>query len=90
MGPFVDRFVNTGRKKRAMAASNKKADVLFALNILSDNFFDTDEDKEAYAATIEEYFEESSDETETNTDNEEGMHRLHYPMIKQTCIRNCR
>ena len=90
MGPFVDRFVITGRETRAMAASNKKADVLFALNILSDNFFDTDKDKEAYAATIEEYFGESGDETKTNTDNEEGMHRLRYPMIKQTYIRNCR
>ena len=81
MGPFVDRFVFTGCETRVMAASNKKADVFFALNLLSDNFFDTNEDKEAYMATIEEYFGERGDETETNTDNEEGMHRLRYTMI---------
>ena len=34
MGPFVDQFVITGCETRAMAASNKKADVLFALNVL--------------------------------------------------------
>ena len=78
MGPFIDWFVITGRETRAMAASNNKADVLFALNVLSDNFFDTDEDKEAYAATIEEYFGESGDETETNTDSEEGMIALSH------------
>ena len=39
-----------------MAAFSKKVDVLFTLNILSDNFFDNDEDKEEYAATIKEYF----------------------------------
>ena len=89
MGPFVDQFVITGCETRAMAASNKQADILFALNVLLDNF-DNDEDKEAYEATIEEYFGKSGDEIETITDNEEGMHTLRYPMIKQTCIRNCR
>ena len=81
MGSFVDWFVITGCETRAMVASNKKADVLFALNILSDNFFDNDEDKEAYAATIEKYFGEGGDEMETNTGNEEGMDTLCYPMI---------
>ena len=59
-----------------MAAFQKKADVLFAINVLSDNFFNNDKDKEleAYAATIEEYFRENDDETDANTDNEEGMH----------------
>ena len=90
MGPFVDRFVITGCETRVMVASNKKADVLCALNVLLDNFFDTDEDKEAYTATIEEYFGETGDETEANTDNELGVHRLRYPMVKQTCISNCR
>ena len=74
MGPFVHRFVITGREIRAMAASYKKGDVLFTINVLSDNFFDDDTDKEAYAAVIEEYFGESDDETDANTDNEEGMH----------------
>ena len=59
-----------------MVGSNKKADVLFALNILSDNFFDKEEDNEAFASVIEEYFRESGDETETNTDTEEGI-RIH-------------
>ena len=81
MGPFVDRFVITGCETRAMVASNKKADVLFALNILSDNFFDNDKDKETYTATIEEYFGESGDEMETNTGNNEGMDTLRYPII---------
>ena len=57
-----------------MAASYKKGDVLFAINVLTDNFFDDDADKEAYAAVIEEYFGESGDEMDANTDNEEGMH----------------
>ena len=48
MGPFVHRFVITGREIRAMAASYKKGNVLFAINVLSDNFFDDDTDKEAY------------------------------------------
>ena len=72
MGRFVYRFVIAARETTVMAASNKKADVLFAINILSDNFFDKDEDNNAYSALIEEYFAESGDETETNTDNEEG------------------
>ena len=72
MGQFVHRFVITGCEIRAMAAFQKKADVLFAINVLSDNFFNND--KEAYAATIEEYFRENDDETDANMDNEEGMH----------------
>ena len=55
-------------------ASNNKAGVLFAINVLSDNFFDNDKDKAAYIATNEEYFREHSDETEANMDNKEGMH----------------
>ena len=56
--------------------------------LLSDNFFDKD-DNDAYSALIEDYFAESGDETETNTDNEEGMqcpHSLHHPMVKDTEI----
>ena len=73
MGRFVYRFVIAGRETTSMAGSSKKADVLFAINVLSDNFFDKDEDREAYAATLETYFGESGNETESNTDNEEGM-----------------
>ena len=54
-----------------MAASKRKGDVLFAINALSDGFFDAD-DNDAYTGLIEAYFDESGDETETNTDNEEG------------------
>ena len=81
MDPFVDWFVITGCKTRAMVGSNKKADVLFAILMYCRT---TDKDKKACMATIEEYF---SDETEANTDNEEGMHTLNYSMIKQTCTR---
>ena len=72
----MGRFVFFAHENIMMAATNKKADVLFAINALSDNFFDK-EDNDAYSAVIEEYFAESGDKTETNTDNEEGMHFLH-------------
>ena len=55
------------------ASSNKKADVLFIINVLSDNFFNKDEGNDAYSALIEEYFTESGDETDMNTNNGEGM-----------------
>ena len=60
--------------KRVTVASNNKAGVLFAINVLSNNFFDNDKDKAAYIATNEEYFSEHSDETKENMDNKEGMH----------------
>ena len=60
--------------KRVIVVSNNKAGVLFAINVLSDNFFDNDKDKAAYIATNEEYFREHRDETEANMDNKEGMH----------------
>ena len=85
MGRFVSRFVFFAREPNTMTAT-KKGDVLFAINVLSDNFFDKD-DNDAYSALIEDYFAESGDETETNTDNEEGMqcpHSLHHPMVKDT------
>ena len=41
------------------------------LTPLSDSFFDTEDN--AYTELIEEYFGKSGDETEANTDNEEGM-----------------
>ena len=42
------------------------------INALSDSFYDA-EDNHAFTELIEEYFGESGDETEANTDNEEGM-----------------
>ena len=61
-----------GRETIVMAASKRKGDVLFAINALSDSFYDA-EDNHAFTELIEEYFGESGDETEANTDNEEGM-----------------
>ena len=40
MSPFIDQVVITRHEMRVMVASNKKADVLFAINVLSYNFFD--------------------------------------------------
>ena len=57
-----------------MVASQNKADVLCVIDVLSDNFFNNDGDKDVYAATIEEYFGESGDESDVNMDNDEGMH----------------
>ena len=76
MGRFVYRFAASsfifGREIVVMAASKRKGDVLFAINALSNSFFDT-EDNNVYTELNEEYFGESGDETEANTDNEEGM-----------------
>ena len=57
-----------------MAASKRKGDVLFAINALSDSFFDTEDN--AYTELTEEYFGKSGDETEANMDNEEGIQPL--------------
>ena len=72
-GPICYRFVITACETTVMTASNKKAVVIFAINVLSDNFFNKDEGNNAYSTLIEKYFVESGDETEANTDNEEGM-----------------
>ena len=61
-----------GRETTVMAASRRKGDVFFAINALSNSFFDA-EDNHAFTELIEEYFGESGDKTEANTDNEEGM-----------------
>ena len=55
-----------------MAASLKKADVLFAVSALSDGFFDNNEDRHTYTQVIEEYFVDSGDKTEVETENEDG------------------
>ena len=55
-----------------MTASLKKADVLFVVSVLSDGFFDDNEDRHAYTQLIEEYFADSGDETETEMENEYG------------------
>lgn len=65
-------IVITWRETTLMAASKKKGDVLFAINAFSDNLFEN-QDQEAFSALIEEYFEESGDETDANTDNEAGI-----------------
>ena len=54
MDQFVYRFDIAWRKTILMAVSNKKGDVLFAINALADNFFDNEEDNDAYSALIEE------------------------------------
>ena len=56
-----------------MAASLRKADVLFAVGALSEGFLDDSEDRRAYKQLIEDYFAESGDETEAETENEDGM-----------------
>lgn len=47
-----------------MAASLRKADVLFAVSALSEGYFNDSEDRRAYAQLIEDYFADSGDETE--------------------------
>ena len=59
-----------GAKTKAMAASSRKGDVLFAVSALSDDLFDNEEDIHAYTQVIEYYFADS--ETEAETDNECG------------------
>ena len=65
-----------------MAASKRKGDVLFAINALSDGFFDA-HDNDVYTELIEEYFGESGDETETNTDNKEGTTVCNLSFVTQ-------
>ena len=64
-----------GAKIKAMAASSRKGDVLFAVGALSDGLFDS-EDVRAYAQIIEDYFADS--ETEAETDNECALLCNHY------------
>ena len=61
-----------------MAASLRKADILFAVSALSDGYFDSDEDRRAYADIIGDYFAESEDEMEVDTEYEDidGMCQL--------------
>ena len=73
MGWFVSQFVFFACETSTMAASNKKADVLFALNVLSDNFFDK-EDSDAYGAVIE------------NILRKAGMKRRQTQIMKKVCI----
>ena len=54
-----------------MAASLRKADVLFAVSALSDGYFDIDKDRHAYAVVIGDYFAESEDETKADTEYED-------------------
>ena len=50
----IDLFNPPWREILMMAASLKKADVLFAVSALSDGFFDNNEDRHAYTQVIEE------------------------------------
>ena len=68
----IDLFNPPWRKTLMMVASLKKADVLFAVSALSDGFFDNNEDRHTYTQVIEEYFADSGDETEAETENEDG------------------
>ena len=61
-----------------MAALLKKADVLFAVNALSDGYFDNDEDRRAYAEVISDYFAESVDETDAGTECEDNDGMSHF------------
>ena len=53
-----------------MAASLRKADVLFAVSALSDGYFDSEDNRSAYTEVIGNYFAESGDETEADTEYE--------------------
>ena len=61
-----------------IAASLRKADILFAVSALSDGYFDNDKDRCVYAEVIGDYFVESGDETEADTEYEDinGMCQL--------------
>ena len=61
-----------------MAASLRKAGVLFAVIALSDGYFDNDKDRCAYTGIIGDYFVENGDETEADTEYEDidGMCQL--------------
>ena len=66
------------RETVTMAALLKKADVLFAVNALSDGYFDDDEDRRAYAEVISDYFAESRDETDAGTECEDNDGMSHF------------
>ena len=72
MDPFVNRFVHSWRETVTMAALLKKADVLFAVNALSDGYFDNDTDRRAYAEVIGDYFADSGDDTDAGTEYEDN------------------
>jgi len=59
-----------------MVASLRKADVLFAVSALSEGYFDNNEDRRVYMQLVEEYFVESRNEMEADTENENGMCRI--------------
>ena len=54
-----------------MVASLRKANVLFSVSALSDGYFDNDKERHAYAEVIGDYFAESGDETEADTEYED-------------------
>ena len=58
-------------KSVTMAATLRKANVLFAVSALSDVYFDNNEDRCAYAEVIGDYFAESGDETKADKEYED-------------------
>ena len=54
-----------------MAASLRNANLLFAVNALSDRYFDNDKDRCTYMEVIGDYFVESGDEMEADTEHED-------------------
>jgi len=63
MVPFVSDFFLPWCEVLTMAARREKRDVLFAVNVLSDNLLDKP-DHHAYSELIVDYFGDSGDETE--------------------------
>ena len=54
--------------KTLTMAGGKKGDVLFAVGVLSNGFFESQQDARAYTAVIEDYFADSETEGETDTE----------------------
>ena len=72
MAPFVIDLFPFWCEILTMLARRRKGDVWFAVNVLSDDFFD-EQDRHDFSDLIADYFADSGDETENETDNECGM-----------------
>ena len=73
----IDLFI-PWRETITMAASLRKADVLFAVRALSDGYFDNEDDRRAYTEVIGDYSAESGDETEADTEYEDIDGMCHF------------
>ena len=78
LNEFICRLFTPWRDSITMAASLRKADILFAVSALSDGYFDNDEDRRTYVEVIGDYFAASGDEMEVDTEYEDidGMCQL--------------